>query len=226
MPSFVSPHPDDYKQSPSIDEIAPMFDSLRSTFAKREIYFHEDDHCQQELLPREALAFVETQIKKIGEFAAAHRAPDGTGWTDMYLRPQPPATFRTFAMTKNDFDALISPHLPPFDLVYTGYSSYRERCRNTAAWGTSPHNAIFVDWDDEGIICNIWTQFFESDEKSLLAASKAVAALGTLHSLIYVDWAWGYACEVTNEEAFASRLRDKLEDIRESTKIPEGRPNA
>jgi hypothetical protein len=192
-----------------------MFDILRTTFAKREIYFHEDDYCQQELLPREALVFAETQIEKIGKFASAHSPPDGLGWTDIYVRQKPPATFRALAMTKEDFDAVISPYLQSFDLVYTGYSGYRERCRKAAAWGTSPHNAILADWDDDGIIGNVWTQFFESDDKSLVEASKAVAALGTLHSLIYVDWAWGYTCEIVNEDAFTSRLRSKLEDIGE-----------
>jgi len=126
--------------------------NLQSVLAKREIYFHEDDYCQQELLPREALAFADAEIKKIGEFANAHRAPDGAGWTDVYVRQKPPVTFRTIGMTKENFGTIISPHLPPFDLVYTGYSSYRERCRKAAAWGTSQHNALFADWDDEGII--------------------------------------------------------------------------
>jgi len=197
--------------------------NLQSVLAKREIYFHEDDYCQQELLPREALAFADAEIKKIGEFANAHRAPDGAGWTDVYVRQKPPVNFRALGMKKEEFDAVISQHLPPFDLVYTGYSSYRERCKKTAAWGTATHNTLLADWDDEGIITNVWAQFFDSDEKSLLAASKAVAALGMLHSLIYVDWAWGYTCELINEEALASRLLSKLADIAERTKkVQEG----
>lgn len=191
--------------------------NIQSASAKREIYFHEDDHCQQELLPREALAFVESEIKKSDEFAAAHVAPGGIGWTDLYIRQDPPMTFRALKMTREDLDAAISPHLPPFNQVYTGYSSYREGCKKAAAWGTSQQNAIFVDWDDEGIINNVWTQFFESDEKSIAAASKSIAALGMLHSLIYVDWAWSFVCEIFNEEAFASRLRSKLADIAERT---------
>ena len=195
-----------------------MFNLLQSALAKREIYFHEDDYCQQELLPREALAFADAEIKKIGEFADAHRAPDGAGWTDVYVRQKPPVNFRALGVKKEVFADAVSPDLPPFDLVCTGYSSYRERCRKTAAWGTSQHNALFADWDDESIITNVWAQFFDSDEKSLLAASKAVAALGMLHSIIYVDWAWGYTCEIINDEALASRLRSKLADIAERTK--------
>jgi len=191
-----------------------MFNVLQSVLSKREIYFHEDDYCQQELLPREALGYAQSEIKKIGEFAEAHRAPDGAGWTEVYVRPKPPPlTMRVLGMTRDDIHAVFSPYLPAFDLVYTGYSSYRERCRSTAAWGSSQHNAIFADWDDQGIVTNVWTQLFESDEKSISAASKAVTAIGQVHSIIYVDWAWGYACEVINGEAFAAHLRHKLEDI-------------
>jgi hypothetical protein len=196
--------------------------NLQSVLAKREIYFHEDDYCQQELLPHEALAFAEAEIKKIGEFANSHRAPDGAGWTDVYVRQKPPVNFRALGMKNEVFGDAVSPDLPPFDLVYTGYSSYRERCKKTAAWGTATHNALFADWDDDGVITNVWAQFFDSDEKSLLAASKAVAALGMLRSIIYVDWAWGYTCEIINEEALASRLRSKLADIAERTRKIKG----
>ena len=159
------------------------------------------------------LAFVETEIKKSIEFAQAHRAADGVGWTDVYVRQDAPVSIRALNMKKDDIDALISAHLPRFDLVYTGYSSYRERCGKAAAWGTSQQNAIFADWDQDGMVTNVWTQFFESDEKSVFAASKAIVALGMVHSLIYIDWAWSFVCEIVNEEAFTARLQDKLQDI-------------
>ena len=41
-----------------------MFNILQTVFAKREIYFHEDDYCQQELLPREALAYTQAEIMR------------------------------------------------------------------------------------------------------------------------------------------------------------------
>jgi hypothetical protein len=190
-----------------------MFNLFQAKFVKREVYFHEDDYCQQELLPREALRFAEAEVKKIGEFADAHRDPDGAEWTEVYVRPKLPVNFRALGMTKEDIHAVISAHLLPFDIVCTGYSSYRERCRNTAAWGTSARNALFAEWDQEGVVTSVWSQFFESDEKSLTTASKAMIAIGMVHSLIYVDWAWGYTCELVNGDAFAGLLRTKLEGI-------------
>ena len=90
-----------------------MFNALKSAFTKREIYCHEDDYCQQELLPHEALGFAETEIKKIAEFAGVHLAPGGAGWTDVYVRPKPPVNFRTLKITTEDFDVAMSSHLPP-----------------------------------------------------------------------------------------------------------------
>jgi hypothetical protein len=184
----------------------------------REIYFHEDDYCQQQLLPREATSRAESELQKIGEFSKAHRDPDGAGWTDVYVREEGPLEFVTLKMKREELAAAVKPYLPPFDVVYTGYSSYRTLCENTAAWGNSSECVMFADWDENGIVCNVWVSFFEREEKLLLAASKAVAALGKLRPLVYVDWAWDYTCETTEEETFLSKLRSKLDTIAAATR--------
>jgi len=195
-----------------------MIPFLQRLFRKREIYFHEDDYCQQQLLPREAAAYAAAELKNIEEFADVHRAPGGFGWTDVYGRKESPVELRTLKMKKEEFAAAVSPFLPPFDVVYTGYSSHREKCRKIAAWGTLEQCALLVDWDDDGIIANAWAEFFGQEAESILAATKAVAALGNLHPLIYVDWAWGYLCDVSDEQAFSSMLHAKLETIAANAK--------
>ena len=180
---------------------------------QREIYFHEDDYCQQQLLPRDASAHAQSEIKKIKEFSDAHRDPNGYGWTDIYVRQEAPLEFHTLAIKKDIIGPIISPYLPPYDVVYTGYSSHRELCKQTAAWGTSDCCAVFIDWDKDGIVANIWTELFEQDEVAIQAATHAFAALGRLHPLVFVDWAWNYTCDVSDESAFASLLRDKLKTI-------------
>lgn len=180
---------------------------------KREIYFHEDDYCQQQLLPREATAHATSEIEKIDSFAEAHHAPGGVGWTDIYLRQEAPAQLRTFKIKREDFASLISPVLPAFDVVLTGYSSHREVCKKTAAWGISQQCSLFADWDDDGTIANVWSEFFDPAEESIRSAAKAVAALGRLHPLVFVDWAWSYTCDASEEERFAAMLRTKLETI-------------
>ena len=46
----------------------PLDGLLRRVFGMPEIYFHEDDYCQQQLLPREAVAYVTAELGKIDEF--------------------------------------------------------------------------------------------------------------------------------------------------------------
>jgi len=125
---------------------------------------------------------------------------------------------RVLKVKKELFADIVSPFLPPFDVVYTGYSSHREQCKRTAAWGTSEQCALFADWDDEGIVANVWAEFFEQDDASILAATRAVAALGKIHPLVYVDWAWRYTCDASEQDAFASMLRTKLKRIADNAK--------
>ena len=195
-----------------------MFRFLQRKSGSREIYFHEDDYCQQQVLPRAATAHAVAEVKNIGEFADAHRVPGGLGWTHIYIRQEAPAEIRSLKMKKEDFTAVVSPFLPAFDVVYTGYSSHREQCKKTAAWGTSQQCALFADWDDDGTIANVWAGLFDRDENSICATSRAVAALGKVHPLVYVDWAWGYTCDVSREEAFASMLRTKLQTIADNAR--------
>lgn len=171
---------------------------------QREIYFHEDDYCQQQILPRASSSYAAAEVKKIGEFADAHRAPGGLGWTDMHIRQDAPVELRALQINREQFGEIVSPFLPPFDVVYTGYSSYREQCVKTAAWGRSAQCALLADWDGDDVIKNVWAEFFDEDEASIVAAARAVGALGKLHPLVYVDWAWGYTCEASAEETFAS----------------------
>jgi hypothetical protein len=183
---------------------------------RRDIYFHEDDYCQQQILPLDAKAFADEERKRITEFADAHRAPDGVGWTEMCMRSSPPVELRALAISRYQFSEAISRSFAPFDDVYTGYSSHRERCNRTAAWGRSPTCALFADWDEAEMITNCWAMFFDQEESSIQAAAQAVAVLGDIQPLVYVDWAWGYTCEVSKADAFSDLLRTKLRTIAEN----------
>lgn len=182
----------------------------RSKSRTREIYFHEDDYCQQQLLPCEAADYANAEIRKITEFANAHRDPGGAGWTDVYARKHSPCELRTLNLTRELFASAVATVLPPFDIVYTGYGSHREQCKRTGAWGISQTCALFADWSDNGVITNVWAGFFDNDEAAIRTAANAIAAASEMHPLIYVDWAWGYMCEASDQQAFASLLSKKL----------------
>lgn len=181
----------------------------------RQIYFHEDDYCRQQLLPREASGYVKLELNNIEDFAESHRAPNGAGWTDLYIRKGAPVELGELKISRESFAQTVSDFLPAFDEVFTGYSTHREQCKTTCAWGRSHGCAIFADWNDQQIIQNIWTALFDRDEESILTATRAITAVGQLRPLIYVDWAWGYTCAAEDATKFATLLRSKLETIAE-----------
>jgi hypothetical protein len=83
----------------------------------RDIWFHEDDYCQQQLLPGqvEVVKFVQTELRKSSEFAEAHRAPGGIAWTDVYVIEDPPLKLRELKIDKEEVDVIVSGLLPRFD---------------------------------------------------------------------------------------------------------------
>lgn len=190
-----------------------MFRFLGQQQRRRAIFFHEDAYCQQQLLPAAAIEFVKAELNKLAEFADAHRAPDGVGWTDMYVRAECPIELHTLRIRAEHFREVVSPILAPFEDVYTGYGGCRDLCSHTGAWGNSDKSLLFADWNVDGIISNVWSSFFDGQESSVLAVSKAVAALARVHPLVYVDWEWHYVCQPTDEIEFGKLLRAKLHEI-------------
>lgn len=182
----------------------------------REIYFHEDDYCQQQLLPASEKGSASDELAKISDFSKAHAAPNGVGWTDVYVREGTGAGFDTLRMNRSQFEELIQACLPKFDAVYTGYSSYRQECKSTGAWGTSDSCCVFADWNDDGIIQNVWTGFFDDSPDSISLAARAVSSLASQSPLVFIDWAWDYTVDASDQEEFSRRLSDKLKDIAEN----------
>lgn len=179
----------------------------------REIYFHEDDYCQQQILPASEKISATDELAKISEFSKEHEAPNGVGWTDVYVRQRTGAGFDALRITRTQLEEAIQEFFPKFDAVYTGYSSYRQECKSTGAWGTSDSCCIFADWNEDDIIQNVWTSFFDDSEDSISLAAQMVSALASYSPLIYIDWAWDYTVDPSNEEEFIRLLKDKLKGI-------------
>src|SRR5688572_27492443 len=122
-------------------------------------WFHEDDYCQIELLPRGAAEFAKQQAAEITSFSEAHRTEDGF-WTEMYLRPDAPVSLGAFAITLAELEGQALGHLRRFARVNTGYSTHVEPAQNTAAWGDGETPLVFADSTAEGLVQHIWLPFF------------------------------------------------------------------
>ena len=99
---------------------------------RRELFMHEDDWGQIEVLPASCADWCAQELARIGAFAAQHEAPDGSGWTDMYVRKPGPATLESLAIPFGEAVDAIGRHLPAFDMVVSGTFSaqcpHRSRC--------------------------------------------------------------------------------------------------
>ena len=175
-------------------------------------YFHEDDYCQQEILPLAALPFCQQQSGEIEVFSAKHQAD--VGWTDVFVRKDSPAELKSLAIPVADLRRILGQHLVEFTTIYTGYSSHREYCKNTLGFGLESAGCfLFVDWDSDGIVLHIWTDLFDNTPEHLTPAVDAMQALGVKYPLLYVDWAWDFSLPIDGSEALAQKLREKLDEI-------------
>lgn len=172
----------------------------------RTAYFHEDDYCQIELVRDGNLAWCLDQTRRIGEFSDAHRA--GDVWTKMYMRQANPVELITLGLTVETLTEQLSPHLPPFDEVQTGYSSHVEEAAGTLAFG-SPDVTAFADHRD-GVVSAIWFALVPGDEKEIEMAAAALNALAPWR-LLLVDWGWREVIPLTDALALSGYLRLRME---------------
>lgn len=181
--------------------------------ANNEVYFHEDDYCQQEILPLAALDFCRNQITEIDEFATSHKVPGGIGWTEMFMRENSPEKLSDLGITFELFRAIMKEHLPELPIVYTGYSSYREQCQRTIGFGHHDDCIIYADWNDREIVEHVWTGIFTIEEAELANVVSALQSFGRQFPLIYVDWAWSFVTPLDQSKNLHNRLASKIAEI-------------
>lgn len=173
--------------------------------AERSIYFHEDDYCQIELLPLAARQHCVTQMGIIDDFSARH-SDGGPGYTDIYVRPGAPQPFAGLGISIAALSAAIQPHLPVYDSVFTGYSSYREHCKSTSAWGDESFT-LFADHEAE-IVRHVWLDFDNAFEPARVAA--ALRSVPGSDGLLIADWSWSRIALLSDAAALYGYFLQRL----------------
>jgi hypothetical protein len=74
--------------------------------------FHEDDHCQRELLPIASWDYCASELTRINEFSEAHRA--AIGWAKVYIRGEAPVRLRDLKLTAAAIESIVGSHLPRY----------------------------------------------------------------------------------------------------------------
>jgi hypothetical protein len=175
-------------------------------------WFHEDDYCEIEVLPKSAEAFARRQGQEIHEFSRAHEAPGGVGWTDIYVRQPPPATLADVAIRLDELAACAPPELKVFKHVMTGISSRGWPSPRTIAWGLDDRDFIFADFSEATLVLNIWLSLRfsprTSQEVDLLV--RFLLAAGQRWPLILAHWAWNQVVDLSDAPAVRSYLSQKM----------------
>jgi hypothetical protein len=170
------------------------------------IYFHEDDYCQSQLLPLSAWANCAKQLGEIHRFADAHRADDGGGFTDIYVRKDGPTTLADLRLAYGDLDRLLSTHLPCHRLVTTGYGSIADPVPRVVAYGEGQLGCIFVHFNEPGLVQEIFTQFRSMPPPEIERMQMALSELARTTELLLVDWPHGALLALADAEALRRYL--------------------
>ena len=182
------------------------------------VFYHEDDYCQQEILPLSAVEFCQDQIADASAFSEAHRCDDGMGWTDVYQLSSPPQSLAELHIHRDRFAELMG-QLPARD-VFTGYGATSWLCEKTVGYGFDGNCVVFAEWDESGEIQRVWTHIFSDDEAKRQAVIESLQGLGSFFPLLYVDWAWGFAVPLDQSSKLGDQIRTKVEQFTERLAKP------
>ena len=181
---------------------------MRGKMKMSNVYFHEDDYCQIEILPIENLEFCMKQAGLINEFSGEHWT--GSGWTDMFVRNENPISVHEKRILAVLLEKALECILLKFDEVHTGYGSHCEKCNNIKAFGQNENVVIFYSEKDT-FVDNIWLNLNIHEENDIALAKNMLTALSTLGNFIIADWGWDFVKEIKCLEDIEHYLRKRLE---------------
>jgi hypothetical protein len=173
-------------------KVKRLFKTILSKIPKEienqdEIYFHEDSYCQVELIPKENLSSLTDENKKIIDFGREHSVDNY--FSEIYMRDDNKFKTSIRQIQVKDFEQILLKN--GFDkkgFVYTGYSSYKEKCKNTNAY-VIEKAVIYCDFKED-LIENIWIDGFRysGDSKFISHMILCLYEIGIMWDLILNDW--------------------------------------
>lgn len=166
-----------------------IFGRLRALFASPEriVFVEEDSWGEVEVLPASNADWCRAEFDKIAAFSDEHRAPDGVGWTDIYIRKPAPSSLAALRIPLAPALAALRQHLPAFDSVTSGSFYEPEPVAKARAFGPSPKTALILIGDENEIIVESILILADEDD----GAARVMTALEALPSsgrLMVVDW--------------------------------------
>jgi hypothetical protein len=167
-------------------------------------FFHEDDYCQVEVLPSAARGYCLAEMASIDEFSDAHR--DGAGFTDVYVRGEPPQPLASLGITVAALGSAIDPLVPRFVEVQTGYSSYRQPCPSVVGWGLGDGEALFASVGEGAVVGPVWLALHGVPAERVGLWCWVLRSLPSAAELLVADWSASRVVLLADEPALAAYL--------------------
>lgn len=165
------------------------------------IWVEEDLAGEIEVLPASNRRWCEEQCRIIHAHGEAHRAPDGLGWTDIYMRPRPPAPLAELRLAYDRVVESLARDLQPTLMQEPNcYTEFDPAIRAAAFLGAS--SALVVVDGGDGRVTAIHGLHFAplpasdpdmppstaSNPRLSRQCVQAIASLSAPEPLILVDW--------------------------------------
>lgn len=173
---------------------------------KRIAFFHEDDYCQREILPLTAKNFCLRQMSEIDDFSQEHQLESGL-FTDIFMRENSPHGIEELGLCSEQLNEALS-YLPPYDLVETGYSSYREESEATCGRGNGYEENIFWSVNESGVVNAIWLDI-EIAPITMDMWRKVLISLGKIAPVLLADWSCSLCVDLTNSSDIEEYVKEK-----------------
>lgn len=173
---------------------------------KRIAFFHKDDYCQREILPLTAKNFCLKQMGEINDFSQEHQLESGL-FTDIFIRENTPHGIEELGLCSEQLNAALN-FLPLYDLVETGYSSYREESEATCGRGNGYEQNIFWSVNESGVVNAIWLDI-EIAPITMDMWRKVLISLGKIAPVLLADWNCSLCVDLTNSSDIEEYIKEK-----------------
>lgn len=158
---------------------------------RRELFVREDDWGEIEVLPASCAAWCAAELARIDAFARAHLAPEGPGWTDIYVRETAPQSLAALALSFEHASRALAAQLPAFDAIVSGTFSSPEPVARVRAFGPTLNGGVVLVPDCTAGIVEMISLVLNGTEDECREVESALAAIPASSPLIIIDWQRG-----------------------------------
>lgn len=167
--------------------------------AKGTIFYHEDDFCQIEIVPKENLSDLLGQAENIADFSTEN------GYSDIYVREENKVSLKSREIDKKELEKLLAElGTEKHTEVITGYGSdYRVKSENTIGFGKE-YSAVYFDFENDKVN-NIWTTnlFGLNNDKVV----DVLSTIGEKWNLVLMDWNRSELVDLSKKEMIKKYLK-------------------